>query len=141
MTLKLFLKTFLSSLVLLFAPGLCVQAQTERPARALEQDAPASRTVATDQNAPQSRTNADESFELNISERRITEERLEASTQVELGGEDERGLNLKVGVAVGAERIVLVLRNVRGSVRFKASLDEVLRRIGGRREAAPQSPP
>jgi hypothetical protein len=85
--------------------------------------------------APQSetRTNADESFELNITERRITEQNFEASTSVEAGEESARGLRLKVGVGVGAEEITVLLRNVRGRVRFRATLEPVLKLINSRR--------
>jgi hypothetical protein len=78
------------------------------------------------------RTSADETFELNIAERRITERNFEASTSVEAGEETARGLMLRVGVAVGAEEINVLLRNVRGHVRFRASLDRVLERLNMR---------
>ena len=87
------------------------------------------------------RASADEDFELNIVERRITEESFSASTAVELGGEAGRGLSLRVGVAVGAERIDVLLRNVRGTVRFRASLEEVTRRLGADRPAPAPPPP
>lgn len=87
----------------------------------------------------EARTNADENFELNITERRITRRDFEASTSVEAGEESARGLNLRVGVAVGADSINVLLRNVRGQVRFRATLDRVLERINSRR-APPRSP-
>jgi hypothetical protein len=88
---------------------------------------------------PARRTEADENFELNIAERRITERDFAASTSVEAGEESARGLRLRVGVEVGASEIDLLLRNVRGSVRFRATLDRVLERLNARRatEAAP----
>lgn len=79
------------------------------------------------------RTNADETFELNITERRITERDFEASTSVEAGEETARGLMLRVGVAVGADEINVLLRGVRGQVRFRASLDRIVERLGVRR--------
>jgi hypothetical protein len=86
--------------------------------------------------APQSesvnRTSADENFELNITERRITERDFAASTTVEAGEETARGLLLRVGVAVGAEQITLLLRNVQGRVRFRATLDRVLKLLNSR---------
>ena len=85
------------------------------------------------------RTNADETFELNITERRITERDFEASTSVEAGEETARGLMLRIGVAVGADEINVLLRNVRGRVRFRASLDRVLERLNVRR--APDTVP
>lgn len=85
------------------------------------------------------RTSADETFDLNITERRITERDFAASTSVEAGEETARGLSLRVGVAVGADEINVLLRNVRGQVRFRASLERVLERLNMRRapEAAP----
>ena len=87
--------------------------------------------------APQAnRTTADETFELNITERRITEHDFAASTSVEAGDETARGLRLRVGVAVGAEQINVLLRNVRGRVSFRATLAPVLERINARRPPA-----
>lgn len=86
------------------------------------------------------RADADESFELNIAERRITEQNFFASTAVAAGEGDARGLDLRVGVAVGAERIDVTLRNVRGRVRFRGSLDALRRVLEARRTAAPASP-
>lgn len=79
------------------------------------------------------RTTADENFELNISERRITRSNFAASTSVEAGEESARGLNLRVGVEIGTGRIELLLRNVRGQVRFRATLERVLDRINARK--------
>lgn len=93
--------------------------------------------AAAAQGADAPRASADESFELNITERRITEEHFAASTAVELGGEGRQGVRLRVGVGVGAERIDVLLRNVRGSVRFRASLEELTRRLGAQRPAPP----
>lgn len=78
------------------------------------------------------RTSADENFELNVSERRITERDFAASTTVEAGEETARGLRLRVGVSVGAEEINLLMRNVQGRVRFRATLDRVLKLINSR---------
>jgi hypothetical protein len=109
-----------------------VESQPRRPA------ADVSRPAAAVQK------DADESFELNIAERRITEQNFFASTAVAAGGEGARGLDLRVGVAVGAERIDVTLRNVRGSVRFRGSLDALRRVLEARRPAegvAPSPPP
>ncbi|HKY05467.1 MAG TPA: hypothetical protein VJQ56_11285 [Blastocatellia bacterium] len=83
------------------------------------------------------RTNADERFDLNIAEQRIVERDYHASTSVEIGNADERGLNLRVGVAVTAQSISVLLRNVRGEVRFRASLDPILERIRSHRSVSP----
>jgi len=93
------------------------------------------------QTAPQTqnRTTADETFELNISERRITERGFSASTTVEVGEETARGLLLRVGVGVGADEINVLLRNVRGLVRFRATLQRVLERLNAR--PAPRGAP
>lgn len=91
------------------------------------------------QTSDAARTNADETFDLNITERRITRRDFEASTSVEAGEESARGLSLRIGVAVGAEEIDVLLRNVRGQVRFRASLERVLERLNARRTPT-QSP-
>lgn len=74
----------------------------------------------------------DETFELNITERRIVEQNFSASTAVELNPNQHQGLSLRVGVGVQAERIDVLLRNVFGRVRFRASLRPVLERINSR---------
>ena len=83
--------------------------------------------------------NADETFDLNITERRITEHDFTASTSVEIGEEAARGLLLRVGVAVGAEEINALIKNVTGHVRFRASLNRVLERL--RAQSAPGASP
>ena len=79
-------------------------------------------------------TDADETFELNIDERRFTKTDFEASTAVDTDG--ARNVNVAVGVSLTASRIDVLLRNVRGNVRFRATLDRILEVIG-RRPAAP----
>lgn len=98
-------------------------------------DASAEGLSQATQSAPSAvnRTNANENFELNITERRITERDFAASTNVEAGEETARGLRLSVGVALGAEEIDVLLRNVRGSVRFRATLERVLERLNAHR--------
>ena len=91
--------------------------------------------------APAPQSSADENFELNITERRITEQNFFASTAVAAGDEGARGLALRVGVAVGAERIDVTLRNVRGRVRFRGSLDALRRVLDARRPAETAAPP
>ncbi|MBA3240363.1 MAG: hypothetical protein H0T60_03970 [Acidobacteria bacterium] len=82
----------------------------------------------------QAGTTASEDFELNIGDRRITENDFEASTEVASGAEGEgRGLDLRVGVMVRASQIDVLLRNVQGRVRFRANLDPVLRLLNLRR--------
>ena len=75
------------------------------------------------------RTSADESFDINIPQRRITRCNYQASTAVEIGSETGELMNLRVGVAVGAGCINVLLVNVTGQVRFHATLEAVLSRI------------
>ncbi|HVF45164.1 MAG TPA: hypothetical protein VM936_19215 [Pyrinomonadaceae bacterium] len=100
-------------------------------------DAPAR---PADAQAPRAEpSNADEDYELNIDERRIHEGDFRAETAVSAGG--ARGLQLNVGVALRASDIDVLLRNVRGRVRFRATLGPVLRLLDARRAAAPQLSP
>ena len=75
---------------------------------------------------------ADESFDLNIAQRRIAESNFKASTAVEIG-EEGRGLRLRVGTSLTASQINVMLRGGTGRVRFRATLEPVLRRLRGRR--------
>jgi hypothetical protein len=81
---------------------------------------------------------ADEDFELNIEQRRISEKDFHAETAVEAGG--VRGLHVGVGVALRASEIEVLLLGVRGHVRFRGNLAPVLRLLDARR-AAPTRPP
>ena len=85
---------------------------------------------------PRDQTSVDETFDLNITERRITQDDFAASTRVgtEPGAE---GINLQIGVGVSADRIDVLLRNVRGQVRFRGTLQRVLVAIESRRPAPP----
>ncbi|MGB7922493.1 MAG: hypothetical protein WCF57_04555 [Pyrinomonadaceae bacterium] len=116
------------------ASAVMTQAQGEQSA--VGAVAPTSNSQSAGSNS-EARTSADETFELNITERRITRRDFEASTSVEAGDESARGLDLRVGVAVGAGSIDVLLRNVRGQVRFRATLDRVLDRINARRAPNP----
>lgn len=86
----------------------------------------------------QTSAQADEDFELNIDTRRISESDFHAETAVETDG--TRGLRLRVGVALRASDIEVLLLGVRGHVRFRASLAPVLRLLDARRTAAPAGP-
>ena len=79
-----------------------------------------------------------EDFELNIAERRITEADFFASTSV---GGATGSVSLRVGVALGAERIDVLLRNVRGRVRFRGSLDALRRVLDAHRTAPADDAP
>lgn len=85
---------------------------------------------------PSRPTAADETFDLDIPLRRIAEEEYRASTEAVAEG---AAVRVRVGAFVRAERVEIVLRNVRGFVRFRADLDPVLRLLNARREAAPAS--
>jgi hypothetical protein len=125
---------FASFVVLLFAPAAIAQTGAAGP-RAGE-SAPSSRPDAQ----THAGATADESFGLDIPSRRISEEEFHASTAVSAVGGDG-ALRLRVGAVVTAARIELLLRNVRGSVRFRADLGPVLRLLGARREADAPAPP
>jgi hypothetical protein len=135
LTPKLFRLAFLLSLALAALTTATASAQT-----AVRSDTRTTEQQATPTaNNDSSRTTADETFDLNINERRIVESNFEASTSVEIGDEQARGLNLRVGVALGAREIEVLLRNVRGRVRFRGSLESILQRLNLRRPAAPTS--
>lgn len=99
--------------------------------RTRQQTAPSSST---------SRTSADEEFDLNITEQRITRRDFQASTSVEIGGQQKSGLNLRVGVGVAASEIDVLLRNVYGHVRFRASFEPMLQRLQQLRNRLSSSP-
>lgn len=82
---------------------------------------------------------ADEEFDLNIEERRISEKDFRAETAVETDG--ARGVRVGVGVALRASDIEVLLLGVRGHVRFRGSLAPVLRLLEARRGLPPQAPP
>ena len=125
----------------LFRLALALAVVAASSALALAQNESAPGTSAEQNASPQTtnRTTADETFELNITERRITEHNFAASTSVEAGEETARGLRLRVGVANGADEINVLLRNVRGRVNFRATLARVLDRLNTRR--APTAAP
>jgi hypothetical protein len=85
----------------------------------------------SEQTVAAARTKAEETFELNITERRITKSNYAASTSVEIDSRSARGVSLRVGVAVSAAQIDVLMRGVAGHVRFKASLEPLLARIRG----------
>jgi hypothetical protein len=76
------------------------------------------------------RTSADENFRLNISESRVSESNYERSTSVEVSSNNrQNAVFVRVGATATAEKIAIVLRGVKGDVRFRASLDALRRRI------------
>lgn len=78
----------------------------------------------------------DEDFDLDIQEKRITEEGFQASTAVELRSGENPGLEVWIGTAVAARQIDVLLRGVHGRVRFFARLDPVLQSLESHRAPA-----
>jgi len=112
---------------------------------AQQPNAPGSRPrPVAPQTPPATATNVqsdvDENFELNIGERRINERDFFASTAIEAGEASAHGLSLRIGVAVGASEIDVLLRNVRGRVRFRGSLEALQRVLDARRPPAATTP-
>jgi hypothetical protein len=120
-------------LMLLILTAGAVAAQSSTRARRPQSAAP------PEQATKQTPTSADEDFDLNISERRITQHDFFDSTSVAVG--DANAPLVRIGVALSAQEIDVLLRNVHGHVRFRASLDPVLRVLDARRKAAPPAPP
>lgn len=123
---------FFASLVFLFsiASGCSVLAFGQNPlAKSSEKPKPAPAAVS-------SQANVDETFELNVDERRFTKTDFEASTDVDTGG-DASGVNVRIGVSLTAGRIDVLLRNVHGNVRFRGTLDRILEVISRRPSSAP----
>jgi hypothetical protein len=114
----------------LSASALCVLAQMPTP-KGVQED--------PDRDSAR-RPSADETFELNIDERRFSRENFEAGTAVGTE-EDSQGLNLQIGVSLAAGRIDVLLRNVRGHVRFRGTLDRVFEMMSNRRTPSAPSPP
>ncbi len=103
-------------------------------------DAVVQRTQTTTARSAE-QTNANENFELDIASRRITENNYQASTAIETNADNTRGVNLRVGVFLNANRIDVSLRNVRGQVRFRGSLERVLERLNLRRSVVADPAP
>jgi hypothetical protein len=123
--------------------ALCVAVAAQEPQqRAAPSVNPPARPVATPAASRAQNAGADvnENFELNIAERRITERDFFASTAIETPAGATHGLSLRVGVGVGASEIDVLLRNVRGSVRFRGSLDALRRVLDARREPSAAPP-
>lgn len=97
--------------------------------------------LAAGQTNSAARTSADENFQFNISESRVTESNYERSTSVELSSADRQkaAVFVRVGATASAEKIEIVLRGVTGNVRFRASLDALRQRIA--RPAEPIAEP
>lgn len=119
-------------LIVLSASSILVCGQTATPALP---DSPAKSEAAS--GIP---TKADENFVLNIQERRIVRENLEAATAVGTN-HAARNLNLNVGVAITVARINVLLRNVQATVRFRGNVERIVEIINKRQEAQVAPPP
>jgi hypothetical protein len=113
---------------LFFAGGLFVAALT------FAADARAQNPSAT---PTENKVTADENFDLNITESRTTETNYERSTSIEI---NNASVSVGVGAAVRAQRIDILLRGVTGTVRFRASLERLRRRVEQTAPARPQPP-
>jgi len=71
---------------------------------------------------------ADETFVLDIDERRLVRENFEVGTEVGTTA-GANHVNVRVGVSLNAGRIEVLLRNVQGNVRFRGTLDRILKVI------------
>jgi len=131
---------FAAALIVVALPFIVAAQQQPQP-QPQQRDAPSvgARPANAPAAAPGTLSNVDENFELDIAERRITGRDFFASTAIEAGEGSARGLSLRIGVAVGASEIDVLLRNVRGRVRFRGSL-EVLQRVLDARRPASASP-
>lgn len=82
---------------------------------------------------------SDQTFELNFAERRFSQTDFEASTDVDTNGGPD-GVNVRIGVSLTAGRIDVLLRNVRGSVRFRGNLNRIFEVLGKRPVSSPEVP-
>lgn len=101
------------------------------------QTLPANQTAT----APQNQITADENFELNIVQDRITETNFQRSTSVELKDESRGNLRVEAGAGVRAEQISVFLRGITGRVTFRASLEPILKRIERLKTAVTRNTP
>ena len=86
---------------------------------------------------PVQRVSTDETFELNIVERRITENDFFAATSVGFDSSVGKNVSMNIGVEVRAGKIDVLMRNVKGTVRFRGSVQRILDMINSR----PARPP
>ena len=85
------------------------------------------------QNDAENQTTADEDFQLNITNKEVTETNYEAKVEVAVESDTKPAVALKVGAGVRAEKITLRLTNITGDVRFRGSLEGILEKIKLRR--------
>ena len=77
-----------------------------------------------------------ETYALDIAEKRIDRESFEAGTAVRIG--DAQGVQVHVGAGVAARTVAIVLRNVNGTVRFRADLSRLPARPAPAAETDPR---
>ena len=80
----------------------------------------------------------DETFNLNIIERRIVETDFLASTAVGFESAEVKNLEMSIGVALRATKIDVLLRNVTGTVRFRGSVQRILDLVNSRSVRSPR---
>jgi hypothetical protein len=124
----------------LIGSSLFVLAQTGPQTNPKRVPETSSTAPATQSANSASRASADETFELNITERRYSQENFAASTAVGTSGGDQK-LNVNIGVALSAGRIDALLRNVHGTVRFRGSLGRIFEIVGDRLTPPPAVAP
>ena len=126
---------------LLQAAAVCVVLAAASAHAGAQTSAGEVNAAAPPQSTQSTHADADEEFDLNIEQRRISEKEFHAETAVETDG--ARGVRVGVGVALRASEIEVLLLGVRGHVRFRGNLAPVLRLLDARRAAPPsaQAPP
>jgi hypothetical protein len=78
-----------------------------------------------------------ETFDLDIAEKRVSERDFHAALDLD-ARPGEGGIHVQAGAAISARAIELVLRNVRGTVHFRADLSRLQ---GTRPRPAPSAAP
>ncbi len=74
-------------------------------------------------------TTADETFKVEITDKKIVETDYESKVELSVKREQQPPVSVNVGAGVRAERITVTLKNVFGDVRFRGSLEKILNQI------------
>lgn len=85
------------------------------------------------QQAPDDQTTADETFQLNIQQKRIAENNFRAGRVVSIASATKPPVALRIGAEIQAESIVVTLKSVFGDVRFRGSLEKIRDQINQHR--------
>ncbi len=83
---------------------------------------------------------APETIRLDFAEKRISERDFHAAKALRVGS-GEAGIDVQAGASISARAIELVLRNVRGTVRFHADTSGLQRRVQPLSPLSPAPPP